>query len=205
MPKAPKIKLGAQGKKAMHPNSRKAQQFSRQQHHELRVQKRMTEKGQKMNAQGEKLLWFQEQLDPAVDLYTLSEVGELIERYLHRFDEEVEQIEIKNSIGNRKNRQNASREDVIKHTIETERRDYNAGGIELPDLTRQNHLKTFREWTGEMRFVQNFKFRRITSQMVEKAAEKEEEMPLEDEEVKEGLEDYSDHEKDTENEKTDDT
>jgi translation machinery-associated protein 16 len=50
-------------------------------------------------------------------------------RYLGRFDAELEQIKIKHSIGNRKNRQHANREDIINLTIKTEREEFNSCGL----------------------------------------------------------------------------
>jgi translation machinery-associated protein 16 len=48
---------------------------------------------------------------------------------LGRFDAELEQIKIKHSIGNRKNRQHASREDIINLTIKAEREEFNSCGL----------------------------------------------------------------------------
>jgi len=51
-------------------------------------------------------------------------------RYFTRFDEELEQIDIENSlIKTRKGRVHASREDSIKITIGNERRDYESCGL----------------------------------------------------------------------------
>lgn len=52
-------------------------------------------------------------------------------RYLSRYDEELEQIKLKHAIGQRKNRQHASREDVIRHTQQHEREEYNTCGMGL--------------------------------------------------------------------------
>lgn len=50
-------------------------------------------------------------------------------RYLARFNEELGQIKIKHSIGNRKNRQHANREDVINLTIKNEKEEFNGCGL----------------------------------------------------------------------------
>lgn len=50
-------------------------------------------------------------------------------RYLARFNDELEQIRIKHSVGNRKNRQHASREDIINMTIQRETEEFNTCGI----------------------------------------------------------------------------
>ncbi|MGH0166803.1 UNVERIFIED_CONTAM: hypothetical protein FKN15_051576 [Acipenser sinensis] len=51
--------------------------------------------------------------------------------YLHRFDSELEQIELVNGIKGRQGRQHSSRENVIKQTIERERMQYEGYGIGL--------------------------------------------------------------------------
>lgn len=50
-------------------------------------------------------------------------------RYLQRFEGELEQIELANSIKGRQGRQYASREAVIKQTIERERALYEGNGF----------------------------------------------------------------------------
>lgn len=51
-------------------------------------------------------------------------------RYLGRFDEELIQIKLKESIGQRKrNKQHANRENVINLTIKHEQEEYNICGI----------------------------------------------------------------------------
>ena len=49
--------------------------------------------------------------------------------YLHRFDQELQQINDQNSIKGRQGRAHASREDTIKNVIERERELYNTCGI----------------------------------------------------------------------------
>lgn len=50
-------------------------------------------------------------------------------RYLRRFDEEIEQINIKQSISKNRTNQHASRLDVIKMTNERETNEYRGAGI----------------------------------------------------------------------------
>ncbi|KAG2466827.1 TMA16 protein, partial [Polypterus senegalus] len=114
--------------------------------------------------QGEKLLWFQSQLHPDKSVYSKKEACEIIERYLHRFDNELEQIELVNSIKGRQGRQHSAREDVIKHTMERERMLYEGYGIEIPDILNGKHLKIFREWNGDLQKLPNIKMRTFSSQ-----------------------------------------
>lgn len=50
-------------------------------------------------------------------------------RYLKRFDDEVEQIELKQSISKHRAHQHFSRLNAIKITIEKESAEYNGGGF----------------------------------------------------------------------------
>ncbi len=53
-----------------------------------------------------------------------------LDRYLQRFQDELEQIELKNQIGQRqKTPQYASRKALIESTINTERHEYETNGI----------------------------------------------------------------------------
>ena len=119
----------------------------------------------RMSTLSDKLIWIKENLPALLDdeaVPTTSVVMELIEGMMSRFDEELEQIEIKKSIGgkNRRN-QHSSREDAIRQTLESEKSDYEGCGLEMPDLLDPNNFKYFSNWNGELRFVQNIKLRRF--------------------------------------------
>ena len=87
---------------------------------------------------------------------------DLVRGLMSRFDEELEQINIKKSIGGKNRRkQHSSREDAINHTLEIEKSDFAGCGIELPDLFDADNLSYFTAWSGEVRFVQNIKLRRF--------------------------------------------
>jgi len=55
-------------------------------------------------------------------------------RYLHRFDDELEQIEIVNSIKGRSGQQHVSRKHAITMTLEQETGEYNGQGLGMSDL-----------------------------------------------------------------------
>ena len=55
--------------------------------------------------------------------------SQIFSRYLHRFDEELQQINEQNSIKGRQGRAHASREDTLRNVIERERELYNTCGI----------------------------------------------------------------------------
>ncbi|CAB1415774.1 unnamed protein product [Pleuronectes platessa] len=144
---------------------------------------------------GEKLLWFQEQLDPAKTEYTSKDACDIIERYLQRYDPEIEQIKLINGIKGRQGCVHGAREAVIKQTIERERALYDGVGFEIPDIINAKNLKTFREWTGSLKKLPNIKLRKVSSKDAnnEKAAAAEEENE-EDEEDEGDLEDEQEDE-----------
>ncbi|XP_008933474.1 PREDICTED: translation machinery-associated protein 16, partial [Merops nubicus] len=122
-----------------------------------------TDKALRLSIIGEKLQWFQSHLDPDKIEYTKREAGELIEKYMCRFDEELEQIELQNSIKGRQGRQHGSRETVIKQTIERERQLYQGYGMEIPDIMNRKHLKFFREWDGDLKKLPNIKMKKLSA------------------------------------------
>ena len=93
---------------------------------------------------------------------------ELIEGMLSRFDEELQQIELKKSIGKNRRNQHSSREDAIRLTMKTEKSDFEGCGIEMPDLLDKDNFKYFSNWDGELRFVQNIKLRRFRKSQLER-------------------------------------
>jgi len=50
-------------------------------------------------------------------------------RYIGRNDEELEYIDTKNSVEGRKNRQHASREDIVKMTKKREQEEFDTCGL----------------------------------------------------------------------------
>ncbi|ELT96476.1 hypothetical protein CAPTEDRAFT_190723 [Capitella teleta] len=166
MPKAPK---------AVHPNSRRASALIKRGHREQRMDKNMKERNIKLENQGAKLQWFHDNLDENKKCYDNSEVCELIERYLGRFEEELEQIELANSIKGRKGLQHAAREQHIKVGQQAERKEYESIGYEIPDLTNKKHFKAFSEWTGELKYIPNLVQRRFKPCKVKAPAASKEE------------------------------
>nr|UQI50310.1 translation machinery-associated protein 16_ neuropeptide Y [Chiton albolineatus] len=161
MPKAAKAKVGG-SKKPIHPNSRKAGQLARQVYHEERQDRRKDERCKKLEILGDKLKFFQNCMQEEKSDYTKSDLVDMLECYFRRFDEELEQIAIVNSIGGRNGQRHASREHVIRLTQERERLEFETSGVEVPDLLSKKNLKVFREWTGELKFISNMKLRRIS-------------------------------------------
>ncbi|XP_067106224.1 translation machinery-associated protein 16 [Osmerus mordax] len=190
MPKAQKGKA-PEKKKVVHPYSRKAAYLAREEIRLEKKDKQKTEKATRLNSIGEKLLWFQGQLDSTKTTYNKQDACDIIERYLHRFDSELEQIELVNGIKGRQGRLHGARETVIMQTVERERAQFDGNGFEIPDLINAKHLKTFSAWSGDLKKLPNIKLRKFSSKEVkktkeedEKAADREEEE--EEEEKEEG-------------------
>lgn len=60
-------------------------------------------------------------------------------RYLHRFDSELEQIELMNGIKGRQGRLHGAREAVIKQTVERERAQFEGVGFGESSLYKHIH------------------------------------------------------------------
>lgn len=161
MPKAPKGKSIGQEKKVIHPYSRKAAQITRKAHKQEKKEKLKNEKALRLSLIGEKLQWFQNHLDPKKVGYSKRDACELIERYLNRFSSELEQIELRNSFKDRQGRRHCSREAAIRQTLEREQQQYQAYGLEIPDILNADNLKTFREWDFDLKKLPNIKMRKV--------------------------------------------
>ncbi|XP_021924247.1 translation machinery-associated protein 16-like isoform X2 [Zootermopsis nevadensis] len=159
MPKSIKKELS---KKILHPKSRKAVKLTKQTKKITTREKTKLMHHMKQNLIGEKFLWFRDHLVPDITKYTPELILIIIELYLGRFKEELEQISLKHSIGNRKNRQHASREDIIRLTLLREEEEFATCGLEIPDVTIPKQLEMLRNWDGELRLLQNFKLRRFS-------------------------------------------
>jgi len=185
MPKAAKGKAPTE-KKVVHPYSRKAAYMARAAIKQDKKERQKSEKAQRLNLIREKLLWFQNQLDSETTEYSKQEACNIIERYLHRFNSELEQIELANSIKGRQGRMHGAREAVIKQTMESERAQYEGNGFEIPDIMNTKHMKVFREWDGDLKKLPNIKMRKVStrglSQTVEQQKHTEEEQMGQEEE-----------------------
>ncbi|XP_063243400.1 translation machinery-associated protein 16 [Bacillus rossius redtenbacheri] len=160
MPKSVQNKL-LQLKKIIHPRSRKTKQLTKQIHKTSAREKSKLVNYVKQNLLGEKLLWFRDNLDSKKTKYTPQLTVQLIEKYLSRFREEQEQIRMRHSVGSRsKHRQHASREDIIRHTVLHEEEEFATCGLEVPDLLNVKQFALLKNWSGELRYIQNFQLKR---------------------------------------------
>ncbi|XP_047433932.1 translation machinery-associated protein 16 [Mugil cephalus] len=194
MPKAQKTQKGKAPEKVVHPYSRKAAYLAREEIRLKKKERQKTDKATRLSSTGEKLLWFQSQLEPTKTTYTRQEACEVIERYLHRFDSELEQIELMNGIKGRQGRLHGARETAIKQTIERERALYEGVGFEIPDIINAKHLKTFREWTGDLKKLPNIKMRKVSNKDLDTKSTGDEKHEAEDDHEEDEDEDDLDDE-----------
>ncbi|XP_071025245.1 translation machinery-associated protein 16-like [Oncorhynchus clarkii lewisi] len=174
MPKAGKGKP-TQKEKVCHPYSRKAAYLASQEIRLGKKERQKSEKATRLNSIGDKLQWFQSQLDSEKTEFTKQDACHIIERYLQRFDGELDQIELVNGIKGRQGRLHGSRETVIKQTVERETALYHGNGFEIPDIINSKHLKTFREWSGDLKKLPNIKMRKFSSRGTDRTGGGEEE------------------------------
>ncbi|XP_017888697.1 translation machinery-associated protein 16 [Ceratina calcarata] len=148
-------------KKVAHPNSRKTIAIAKRTKKISNRQKAKMSGLIKQSLVGEKMMWLKEHMVPDTCPYTPELTARLLELYIARNDDEMEQIMIKRSIGGKRNRQHASREDAIRMTKEREQEEYNTCGIEIPDILNTAQCEMLRNWDGDLRYLTNFKFRRF--------------------------------------------
>ncbi|XP_076368243.1 translation machinery-associated protein 16 isoform X1 [Tachypleus tridentatus] len=168
MPKGLKHKVTIQ--KLIHPNSRKALQLSRKEHRGSKVQRKKEETNLKQQIKLKKLLWFKENLEEK-DYLSPAEVFHVIERYLHRFDEEIEQIEIINGIKGRQSGQHISRKDSIRFTLEQENREFESTGLEIPDLLDMRAYQYFRCWSGDAKYLPAITLKKVSKKIIRRSDE----------------------------------
>lgn len=126
----------------------------------------------KSNITGEKLSWFLGQIDEGrTEPLRPQELEDLIELYFTRFDEELEQINLKQSIGKHRANQHAARKDVITMTLEKERNEFRTGGLELMNLCDPLKLKMLRDWDGSALSVQHLKLDLVSYNMLQRLKE----------------------------------
>lgn len=81
---------------------------------------------------------------------------------MKRFDEEIEQIKLKQSISKNRSKQHIARENVIRFTLERELNEFNGGGMELLNLCDLKQCEALLNWDGNAINVQHFKLNLIS-------------------------------------------
>lgn len=123
----------------------------------------------KSNMMGEKLSWFLGQIEEdRAEPLTPQEFIDLIDEYLHRFDDELEQIKIKQSISKNRSTQHFARESAIKMTLDREVGEFNGGGMEFLNLCDPIKFKSLMDWDGNAINIQHLKFELISRGSLER-------------------------------------
>ncbi|KAJ2608342.1 translation machinery-associated protein 16 [Coemansia sp. RSA 1365] len=108
-------------------------------------------------AQGQKQVWFRDRINEEDLLeqksWTIEQLAKLVDEYLQRNDDEIEDIES----GRVKGRALAPKDALLLQIMETEQKDAKLGGIEVPDLTSAFMAKTLRSWDGDVNSVSTIK------------------------------------------------
>ena len=153
--------------KCKHPNSRKTKALGKKARRQNNKHKSRLGHAIKSNLMGEKLTWFLEKVGEERQTPLMpKEFEELIELYLKRFDEELEQIALKQSISKNRARQHVARENVIRITLEKERNDFNSGGMELINMCDPEKFKSLQDWDGSAINVQHLKLDLVSKGML---------------------------------------
>ncbi|KAJ6626131.1 Translation machinery-associated protein 16 like [Pseudolycoriella hygida] len=153
--------------KCKHPNSRKTLALAKKAKRFNNRTKIKFGHAVKSNILGEKFIWFTEAVGDRMIPLSKSELDELITTYLKRFDDEIEQINLKQSISKNRSNQHASRLSIIQMTLERETSEYNGAGIELMDLTDAAKFENFKKWDGNSVNLQHLKLDRISKKYLQ--------------------------------------
>lgn len=95
---------------------------------------------------GERWLWFRYAFEEDKPVATKPEMHELIELYLERHDEEINELEKDRNRGHKKPKN--ARQQLLESIKAREASEYTSG-MELPDMTNGKTLKLLREWDGD--------------------------------------------------------
>jgi translation machinery-associated protein 16 len=138
---------------------------------------------------GERWIWFRYAFEEDKTVATKPEMHELIEQYLVRHDDEIEELEQDRNKGHRKPK--GPRQDFLESLRISEQNEYISGMgkiyksvclvyvfligvfIELPDMTNGKTLKLLREWDGDknsMPRMTTIRLQKPTEEDLKKAA-----------------------------------
>lgn len=173
--------------KCKHPNSRKTKALGKKARRQNNKHKVRLGHAIKSNLMGEKLSWFLGHIDEnRTTPLSPHEFEHLIALYLQRFDEELAQIALKQSIGKHRANQHAARRDVINITLERERNEYQSGGMgmslniywlnrisfvllaEMLNLCDAAKFKALLDWDGSALSVQHLKLDFVSHNMLQR-------------------------------------
>ncbi|MCJ1461887.1 hypothetical protein MMC07_000486 [Pseudocyphellaria aurata] len=142
---------------SLHENSRDSQKLRRAGARSEKLE-RVSAARAKVNKQHlDRVAFFQEAAKVATGSMELDKIQILIQRFIARHDEEIEQLQSERRPG----RPSSNREDLLRQKLATEDREYGAG-FWLPDMEDDENLMLLRSWNGEWTSLSNFKYVRLT-------------------------------------------
>ncbi|CAG0914126.1 unnamed protein product [Notodromas monacha] len=180
--------------KLLHPNSRKATRISKNANKQGKKLKAKWAGNAKVNATTEMLRFLAQFLEDYSDPFTGSDFLDLIEwrgqllasahtvlkyvlkfpSYLHRNDDEMDEITDKNSIGGfRKGRQKSGRLSKLQETVARETELFEGAGLDLPDLFHAESLEFMRNWDGDAKSIHKIRMRKVKRAQLEALAKDE--------------------------------
>ena len=92
----------------------------------------------------DRFTWFQMILAPEETCLDTTQQAELIQQYLHRFDEELGRLRSEQRPG----RPKSKRIDQIEFTLKGDRDEYIGAGFEIPDLSCVSNVEALKKWDG---------------------------------------------------------
>jgi len=94
--------------------------------------------------------------EPKPAPYETSEIQELVDLFMKRFDDELATLKKERRPG----RPPVTREMAIKQQLELDKKEYDSG-MWIPDLRDDDTLFSLRNWTGEWSMLNTMKFVRL--------------------------------------------
>ncbi|KAJ3075394.1 hypothetical protein HDU98_008223 [Podochytrium sp. JEL0797] len=145
MPNNKKHKVSKiKGAESAHPYSRKAGQMRRAYAREEKVEKLKTNKDADRTREVDRLVWFKYAMPDDVDVATPEMVHDLIDQYIHRYSDEIE--ELKSQI--RPNRLKPAKIAMYELLMGKDKHEYDTG-MKMPNLTDAANVVRLRRWEGD--------------------------------------------------------
>ncbi|KAI8064733.1 hypothetical protein BC940DRAFT_305214 [Gongronella butleri] len=151
----------------LHPYSRKAKQLERIVMRKDKITSKDSQQSKKANIAA-RWLWFRYALDEDQEETTIDGMHELIQAYIERNSEEMEQLQAQRKITKRPKSQ---REHLIEATMTSDKDEYRSG-MDLPDLTSRKMVQLIREWDGDINGMSRIRTIRLR-QPVEKTTQQQ--------------------------------
>ena len=142
--------------KSLHENSRDAQRLRRASSRDDRIN-RLTSIREKVNKQWiDRIVFFQERLPATLHPLEMENIQTLIQKYVARNDEELEQLKSERRAG----RPPSTRQTLLEQQRKADEKEHESG-IWLPNLRDEETLVKLDGWTGDWVSLGNMRFVRV--------------------------------------------